>query len=114
MTQEELYEIYSEWTGALHFWCLRQLGEHLDCEYFPNSYQFKVYSGWAEEQLAGFGITAPGLSRPPDERSENYQTAPGRRTTLRKRIYVNYFARYVLPRPGVLKVEIGRTFALNL
>ena len=71
MSAEELYEIYSKWTGALHFWTLHQLGEHLDCEYFPDSYQFKVYSGYVEEYTTLTGI--PGLSRPEGERSETIQ-----------------------------------------
>ena len=107
MTQEELYEIYSEWTGALHFWCLRQLGEHLDCEYFPNSYQFKVYSGWAEEQLAGFGVTVPGLSRPPDERSETIKLLRPEDNPTQEDIR-QLFRTICLAAARVLKVEIGR------
>jgi hypothetical protein len=68
MTEQELYQIYSKWTGELHFFVLRNLGEHLDAEYFPGEYKFKVYSGWVEEYTTTSGI--PGLSRPPGERSE--------------------------------------------
>jgi hypothetical protein len=66
MTEQDLYQIYSRWTGQLHFYAVRELGEHLDCEYFPGSHQFKVYSGWAEEYTTAGGI--PGLSRPLGER----------------------------------------------
>ena len=68
MTETELYQIYSRWTGELHFWCVRELNAHLDCEYFPDTFEFKVYSGYAEEYSTASGI--PGLSRPPGERSE--------------------------------------------
>jgi hypothetical protein len=71
MTEKELYKVYSEWTGALHFFAIRDLGHHLDCEYFPGEYQFKIYSGWVEEYSSASGI--PGLSRPPGERSETVQ-----------------------------------------
>ena len=74
MRGTELYEIYAKWTGELHFWCLRELDRHIDAEFFPGEYQFKVYSGWAQEdRIGGIGMTVPGLSRPDEERSETIQ-----------------------------------------
>lgn len=68
MTDRELYDVYSKWTGDLHFLMVKELDQHLDCEYIPDRYEFKVYSGFAEEFSTSSGI--PGLSRPPGERSE--------------------------------------------
>jgi hypothetical protein len=68
MTKEHLYNIYSRWTGDLHFLMVKELDLHLDCEYLPDQYEFKVYSGFAEEFSTTSGI--PGLSRPRYEDSE--------------------------------------------
>jgi hypothetical protein len=46
MTAGELYRLYSAWTGQIHFYCNKHLGRHLDCEYFPNEYEIRMYSGW--------------------------------------------------------------------
>lgn len=67
MTAEELYKVYSQWTGQLHFWVERRLGRHIDCEYFPDSYQFAVYAGRAEMDISQSGIM--NLVRPRAEKS---------------------------------------------
>lgn len=69
MTAEELYRIYYQWTGKLHNWTASELEQNLDCEYFPDQYLFKVYSGGVEERMTLSGI--PGFSRPEGEREES-------------------------------------------
>jgi hypothetical protein len=75
---KELYKIYADWTGHLHHWVQTKLGLHIDCEYFPDSYQFKLYSGWAKPIPTSFAIkedsvlpisTVPNLTRPRGENS---------------------------------------------
>jgi hypothetical protein len=68
VTEPELYDIYSRWTGELHFFTVRDLGQHVDCEYFPAASEFKVYSGYALD--SSFSGTVPSLGRPLGERSE--------------------------------------------
>jgi hypothetical protein len=72
----ELYKIYADWTGQLHHWVQTKLGRHIDCEYFPDSYQFKLYSGSAEPTRTTFAFnedsilpisTVPNLARPSGE-----------------------------------------------
>jgi hypothetical protein len=58
---KELYKIYADWTGQLHHWVQTKVGRHIDCEYFPDSYQFKLYSGWARAQDTEFALTDKGL-----------------------------------------------------
>lgn len=79
---KELYKVYADWTGALHYWVEKQLSRHIDCEYFPDSYQFKIYSGWAKPIPTSFAIkeesmlpisTVPNLTRPPGETFELIQ-----------------------------------------
>jgi Lar family restriction alleviation protein len=65
MTSEELYQVYASWTGRLHHW-LGQLGRHVDCEYFPETYEFRIYSGRAEIDISQSGLV--GLVRPHSER----------------------------------------------
>lgn len=72
MTAEELYRTYAAWSGQLHFYCVKELGRHVDVEYFPSDYFFRVYSGHGEDQVMTtglFGTTVPGLRRPEGERS---------------------------------------------
>jgi hypothetical protein len=71
MTDKQLYELYASWTGSLHFWMEKHLGRHLDCEYFPAIYEFRLYSGQAKEkelQVWGFS-TVPSMTRPLGEAS---------------------------------------------
>src|SRR5258707_12245513 len=77
-----LYKIYADWTGNLHHWVETQLGRNIDCEYFPDSYQFKIYSGGATAQRTSFAVidedivpisTVPNLVRPVGERDFTLQ-----------------------------------------
>jgi hypothetical protein len=71
MTDKDLYELYAKWTGYLHVWCNNCLGRHIDAEYFPAIYEFRLYSGEAKEkelQVWGFS-TVPAISRPLGEAS---------------------------------------------
>jgi hypothetical protein len=69
MTSQELYEVYAAWTGSLHFWTNKHLGRHIDCEFFPNDWLFKLYTGHAQDaELMPWGFsTVPALQRPPGE-----------------------------------------------
>jgi hypothetical protein len=58
---KELYKVYADWTGQLHHWVETKLGRHIDCEYFPETYQFKLYSGWAQATATEFALTDSGL-----------------------------------------------------
>jgi Lar family restriction alleviation protein len=62
---KELYNVYANWTGRLHHW-LGQRGRHIDCEYFPDTYEFRIYSGHAEIDISQSGLV--GLVRPHSER----------------------------------------------
>jgi hypothetical protein len=71
MTDKELYETYAAWTGQLHFYADKYLGRHIDAEYFPAIYEFRLYSGQAKEkelQVWGFS-TVPSMTRPLGEAS---------------------------------------------
>ena len=66
MTDKDLYETYAAWTGSLHFYADKYLRRHIDCEYFPAIYEFRLYSGEAKEkelQVWGFS-TVPTMTRP--------------------------------------------------
>jgi predicted RNA-binding Zn-ribbon protein involved in translation (DUF1610 family) len=65
MTTDQLYRIYASWTGRLHHW-LGQRGRHVDCEYFPETYEFRIYSGRAEIDISQSGLVS--LVRPHSER----------------------------------------------
>ena len=67
MTSQELYKTYAAWTGQLHYYAVKHLGRHIDCEYNPDSYEFRVFSGHAEDAPVGAFHTVPGLVRPPGE-----------------------------------------------
>jgi hypothetical protein len=77
MTSEQLYKVYAAWSGQLHFYVVKELGAHVDCEFFPDTWKFGVYSGYAQDaELGGFGalpVTVPGLRRPARERKEVLQ-----------------------------------------
>ena len=103
MTGQELYQIYSKWTGELHFFCVRNLGRHLDCEYFPDQHQFKVYSGYAVES---FG-TVPGLTRPEGERSLSVELLRPEDDPTREDLEL-LFKEICLAAARVLKVPLGR------
>lgn len=105
MTAEELYDVYSRWTGELHFYAVRELDRHLDCEYFPDKYEFKVYSGFVEEFTTNSGI--PGLSRPEGERSETIKLLRPEDNPGRKELD-NLFKSICLAAARVLKVKVAR------
>jgi hypothetical protein len=69
MTAKELYRTYAAWTGQLHYYAVKHLGRHIDCEFLPDSYEFRVFSGHAEDApLSVWAFhTVPGLVRPPGE-----------------------------------------------
>lgn len=103
MTQKELYAIYAKWTGTLHFYCVRELDRHIDCEYLPDTYQFKLYSGFAEESYG----TVPGLTRPPGERSETVKLyRPEDHPTYEQ--LDELFRQICLAAARVLRVQLGR------
>lgn len=69
---DRLYKLYAGWTGQLHFWVGKELGRHVDCEFFPEKFLFKIYGGFG--QPAALDVyafhTVPGISRPAGERTE--------------------------------------------
>jgi hypothetical protein len=67
MTAQELYRTYAAWTGQLHYYAVKHLGRHIDCEYNPDSYEFQVFSGHAEDAPVGAFQTVPAFVRPPGE-----------------------------------------------
>jgi len=67
---EQLYRIYSTWTAQLHRWAVAHLGEHIDCEFFPIDWKFKVYSGYAQAGDIYLFHTVPTVGRPRKERSQ--------------------------------------------
>lgn len=68
MTHEELYKLYSAWTGQLH-WYLGRLGKHLDVQFHPGTYEMTLYEGQAI--APDFGL--PNLRRPFGELSVTLQ-----------------------------------------
>lgn len=64
---ERLYQTYAAWTGALHHYCQRELGQDLDVEFFPAEWEMRLYAGGSLDlEISNSGI--PGLVRPPDAR----------------------------------------------
>ena len=56
MTEQELYWLYSSWTGQLHFFAVRDLGRQLNAEFFPApAWQMKL-SRAMEEEVSPSGI----------------------------------------------------------
>lgn len=72
MNTEEtrLSNIYGRWTAQLNVWTAKQLGRHIDCQFFPDKWIFRVYSGYAQEGDIYALHTVPTISRPPGERFE--------------------------------------------
>lgn len=105
MTQAELYDIYSKWTGELHFYILRELDRHIDAEFFPDLYQFRIYSGFVEEYTTATGI--PGLARPQGERSETIELLqPGDNPTQED---LDLLFKFIcLAAARVLKLKVGK------
>jgi hypothetical protein len=67
MTSQELYKTYAAWSGQVHYYCVKHLGRHIDCEYDPDRYEFRVFSGHAEDAPMGAFQTVPTLVRPSGE-----------------------------------------------
>lgn len=65
---QQLYQVYAGWSAKLHTWVETQLGRHIDCEFVPHTWEFKIYSGHAETSILGAGI--PRFTRPEVERME--------------------------------------------
>jgi hypothetical protein len=68
---KELYKVYADWSGQLHHWVQTRLGRQIDAEFFPDTYQFKLYSGGAENEISISGV--PQWVRPLGERSITIQ-----------------------------------------
>lgn len=64
---EKLYNTYAAWTGALHRYCQTELGQDLDVEFFPATWEMRLYlGGTLDVEISRCGI--PGLVRPKDSR----------------------------------------------
>lgn len=110
---QELYQIYAKWTGQLHSWVDSRLGRHIDCEYFPDKYEFKVYSGWAGKgplEIVGGGIgisTVPNLQRPTGERSATI-VLPRPENDPTQAELDNVFRALCLAAAQVLELDLGK------
>lgn len=107
MTEKELNQIYSGWTAQLNAWTRRELRRHIDCEYDPQTFTFRLYSGHAVIRQVGPGHTVPALVRPPDERHEDFplprpETHPG---ALDLRMT---FRQLCLAAARVLEIDLGK------
>lgn len=69
MTEDEakLWNTYGTWTAMLNRWTAVHLGRHIDVEFVPDQWVMRLYSGYAQARNMSFGITVPGLERPPHE-----------------------------------------------
>jgi hypothetical protein len=64
---ERLYNLYAGWTGQLHHYCTKELGQDLDVEFFPSTWEMRLYAaGSLDLEISQSGI--PGLVRPKDSR----------------------------------------------
>lgn len=64
---ERLYNTYAAWTGQLHSFCQRELGQDLDVEFFPADWEMRLYApGTLDINISQCGI--PGLVRPANAR----------------------------------------------
>jgi hypothetical protein len=61
MDDDELYKIYASWSGSIH-WYLAKIEKHLDIEYVPDTYELKLYEGYAEPGTSSGGV--PMMTRP--------------------------------------------------
>lgn len=101
---ERLYKVYSGWSGNLHKWCATQLGRHVDAEFFPMEWKFKVYSGIAGAETSLFGV--PRLVRPAGERSFTLKL-PGPEDTPTDEDLDKTFRNICLATAKMLEIDLG-------
>jgi hypothetical protein len=109
MTAQELYKVYAAWTGQLHFWVDKHLHRHIDCEYFPNDYLFKLYSGHAQDaELMPWGFkTVPGFDRPPGEAKATI-TLPKPEDNPTQAQLDEVFRGICLAAASILEIDLGK------
>jgi hypothetical protein len=106
MDDKELYAVYAAWTGQLHFWVERQLGEHVDAEFFPApDWLFKVYGGQSEIDISVSGII--NLTRPGAERSETIRLPRPEENPTQEELDQTFRA-ICLAAARVLGIEVGK------
>jgi hypothetical protein len=101
---EELYKLYSGWTAQLHVWCREKLGRHVDAEFFPIDWKFKVYSGHAGTEVSLFGV--PHMVRPEGERSFTLKLPTPDEEPDQERL-AQCFRNICLATARVLEIELG-------
>jgi hypothetical protein len=109
VTAEELYKLYSKWSGELHYFCMKELGRHVDVEYFPNDYYFGVYSGSGQDAVmtGWFGTTVPAVVRPPGEKSAKVQV-PRPEANPSEADLQEAFRQLCLAAARVLEADLGK------
>jgi hypothetical protein len=101
---EELYKLYSGWTAQLHAWCQEKLGRHVDAEFFPIDWKFKVYSGHAGAEVSLFGV--PHIVRPAGEKSFTLKLPAPEEEPDQARLD-QCFRNICLATARVLEIELG-------
>jgi hypothetical protein len=104
MNSEELYQTYAGWTARLHHW-LGQRGRHVDCEYFPDTYEFRIYSGHAEIDISQSGLV--GLVRPHSERFLTI-ALPKPQDHPTQRVLDDAFRQICFAAARVLEIDLGK------
>jgi hypothetical protein len=111
-----LYKIYANWSGQLHHWVGTRLGRQIDCEFFPNEYVFKIYSGHARAIGTRFAIaedqviplsTVPNLERPQGERTVTVQL-PRPESDPSQEVLDEAFRQLCLAAARVLEIDLGK------
>jgi hypothetical protein len=109
MTQEQLYKVYAAWSGQLHHYVIKELGAHIDCEFFPGTWKFALYSGYAQDKplnVWGFS-TVPGLVRPVGEARELIQL-PRPEDNPSQEELDNAFRGLCLAAARILEIDLGK------
>jgi hypothetical protein len=108
---DELYKVYAAWTGELHFYVVRELNRHVDCEFFPDSWKFAIYEGHVQDgYIGGYGdlpVTVPGLHRPAGEAREVIQL-PRPQDNPTKAQLDGVFRDLCLAAARVLAIDLGK------
>jgi hypothetical protein len=99
-----LYNLYSRWTSDLHQWCWTKLGRHVDAEFFPIDWKFRVYSGRAEAEVSLFGV--PHIVRPQGEKSFTLKLPTPEEEPDQERLN-QCFRNICLATARVLEIELG-------